>query len=109
MPRLAETAKCPAPSRSFAVRPPVRTDFTLREIYGQRHHTAETLFFKAPAHTNRRNSCNVGVYLLLANRWALCDNSGGTVVVVARGSMDDAPTIHDQRRFDRIRREVGQD
>jgi predicted ABC-type ATPase len=49
------------------------------------------------------------IYLPLANRWALCDNSGRKLVVVARGRMNDEPAIYDQRRFDRIRDAAGQD
>ena len=43
------------------------------------------------------------LYLPLANRWALCDNSGRSLVIVARGRQGEAPTIYDQARFDRIR------
>ena len=43
------------------------------------------------------------LYLPLANRWALCDNSGRRLVLVARGRLGEAPTICDKARFDRIR------
>ncbi len=36
------------------------------------------------------------LYMPLANRWALCDNSGRSLVLVARGRLGEAPTIHDQ-------------
>jgi len=42
------------------------------------------------------------LYSPLANRWALCDNSGRSFVLVARGRLGEAPTIFDQARFDRI-------
>lgn len=42
-------------------------------------------------------------YLPLANRWAICDNSGRSLVVLARGRRGEAPTVYDQARFDRIR------
>lgn len=44
-----------------------------------------------------------GPYQPLANRWVLCDNSGRRLVVVARGRLGEAPTIYDQKRFERIR------
>lgn len=47
--------------------------------------------------------------MTLANRWALCDNSGERLVVVARGRMGEEPTIYDPQRFDRIRHAAGQD
>ncbi len=43
------------------------------------------------------------IYLPLANRWALCDNSGTRLVLVARGRLGETPTVYDQERFDRIR------
>ncbi len=49
------------------------------------------------------------LYLPLANRWALCDNSGRKLVVVARGRLGEEPTIYDPQRFDRIRHAAGQD
>jgi len=49
------------------------------------------------------------LYLPLADRWTLCDNSGGSLVPVARGRVGKAPTIYDQARFDRIRDAAGRD
>ncbi len=49
------------------------------------------------------------LYLPLASRWALCDNSDKKLVVVARGRMHEEPAIYDPQRFDRIRRAAGQD
>ena len=49
------------------------------------------------------------LYLPLANRWALCDNSGMEIVVVARGTIGEQPTVYDPQRFDRIRHAAGQD
>jgi len=49
------------------------------------------------------------LYLSLANRWALCDNSGRDLVLVARGRLGEAPTVHDQARFERIRDAAEQD
>jgi len=43
------------------------------------------------------------LYLPLANRWVLCDNSGRSLVLVARGRLGEAPTIYDQARFGRLR------
>lgn len=49
------------------------------------------------------------LYLPLANRWVLCDNSGEKLIVVARGRAREEPTIYDPQRFDRIRHAAGQD
>lgn len=49
------------------------------------------------------------LYLPLANRWVLCDNSSEKLFVVARGRMDEEPTIYDPRRFDRIHHAAQQD
>jgi predicted ABC-type ATPase len=49
------------------------------------------------------------LYLPLANRWALCDNSGSSLVLVARGRLGGPPTVVDQARFDRIRDAARQD
>lgn len=49
------------------------------------------------------------LYLPLADRWALCDNSGKKLFVVARGRMGEEATIYDPQRFDRIRHAAGQD
>lgn len=42
------------------------------------------------------------LYMPLANLWALCDNSGSSLIVVARGHRGVAPSIYDRERFDRI-------
>lgn len=49
------------------------------------------------------------LYLPLATRWALCDNSGKKLFVVARGRGGELPTIYDPQRFDRIRHAAEQD
>ncbi len=46
-------------------------------------------------------------YLVLADRWALCDNSGERLVVVARGRIGEEPTVYERRRFDRILHAAG--
>ena len=46
------------------------------------------------------------LYLPLADRWLLCDNSGNRVVTVASGIASEEPTINDQQRFDRIQHEA---
>lgn len=43
------------------------------------------------------------MYLPLANRWVLCDNSGRQLVVVARGRRGECATVFDAARWDRIR------
>jgi len=42
------------------------------------------------------------LYLPLVNRWILCDNSGRSLVLVARGRKGEAATVLDVARFDRI-------
>lgn len=42
------------------------------------------------------------LYLPLVNRWALCDNSNRSLVLVARGRQGEAPTVNDQERFERM-------
>ena len=49
------------------------------------------------------------LYLPLANRWVLCDNSDRKLVVVARGRTSEEPTVYDEQRFDRIRHAAQQD
>lgn len=49
------------------------------------------------------------LYLPLANRWVLCDNSGRKLVVVARGRTGGETTVYDHQRFDRIRHAAQQD
>jgi len=49
------------------------------------------------------------LYLPLANRWVLCDNSGVRLVVVARGRKGDGPTVYDRKRFERIQHAARQD
>ncbi len=49
------------------------------------------------------------LYLPLANRWVLCDNSGEKLFVVARGRIGEDPIVYDPGRFKRIRDAAGQD
>lgn len=49
------------------------------------------------------------LYLPLADRWALCDNSGKKLIVVARGRMGEEPSVYDPQRFGRICHATGQD
>jgi predicted ABC-type ATPase len=49
------------------------------------------------------------LYLPLADRWAMCDNSSRALFVVARGRIGEEPVIYDPGRFDRIRHAAGQD
>lgn len=49
------------------------------------------------------------LYLPLANRWVLCDNSNRKLVVVARGRISEKPTVYDRQRFDRISHAAQQD
>ncbi len=60
-----------------------------------------------PADIERRYRRGLGnlfrLYFPLANRWALCDNSGRELVLVARGRVGEVPTVYDRARFDRIR------
>ncbi|RJP53521.1 MAG: zeta toxin [Anaerolineaceae bacterium] len=66
-----------------------------------------------PADVERRYWRGLGnffrLYLLLANRWALCDNSGSSLVLVARGRQGEAPAVYDRARFDGIQNAAKQD
>ncbi len=45
------------------------------------------------------------LYQPMADSWSLCDNSGESLIVIAQGGMDERVLVHDERRYDRIRRE----
>lgn len=42
------------------------------------------------------------LYIPLANRWVVCDNSGSSLVPVARGRRNDVSAVYDKAVFDRI-------
>lgn len=39
-------------------------------------------------------------HIPLENRWGLCNNAGVNFVFVARGRLDETPTVYDRARFE---------